>query len=114
MNIYMIADYTSNQRPRPNILRAIGQALVFTPTQPASLFAEATRVSIEEFTRYFLSRGASNEAAHKAVVGNLERKRAFILAFSDAFYLLGVALIVPLVAAALLKRPGQLEGGGAH
>ena len=34
------------------------------------------------------------------------QKQAFILAFSDTFYLLGVALIVALVAALMLKKPG--------
>ena len=42
------------------------------------------------------------------------QKQAFILAFSDTFYLLGAALIVALIAALLLKKPGQLESGGAH
>jgi DHA2 family multidrug resistance protein len=56
------------------------------------------------------------EASHRAVVaiGRIVQKQAFILAFSDTFYLLGAALIVALVAALLLKKPGQLEAGGAH
>jgi DHA2 family multidrug resistance protein len=169
MNIYMTADYASDQLLWPNIVRAIGQALVLTPlsavatagieksdagsasslfnmmrnlggavgiaalqtfltkreqfhsnvlTQPVSLFAEATRARIEELTRYFLSHGVSDEAtaAHKAVVaiGNVVRKQAFVLAFSDTFFLLGVALIVALIASLLLKKAGNLEGGGAH
>ena len=36
------------------------------------------------------------------------------LAFSDTFYLLGIALIVALMAALLLKKPDHLESGGAH
>ena len=36
------------------------------------------------------------------------------MAFSDTFYLLGVALVVALVATLLLKKTGPLEGGGAH
>ena len=36
------------------------------------------------------------------------------MAFSDTFYLLGVALIVALIATLLLKKPGQLDAGGAH
>jgi DHA2 family multidrug resistance protein len=42
------------------------------------------------------------------------QKQAFILAFSDTFYLLGAALIVALVAALALKKPDHLADGGAH
>jgi DHA2 family multidrug resistance protein len=37
-----------------------------------------------------------------------------ILAFSDAFYLLGAALIIALAAALLLKKPDHVSTGGAH
>jgi len=36
------------------------------------------------------------------------------LAFNDTFYLHGIALIVALRAALLLKKPDHLESGGAH
>ena len=54
--------------------------------------------------------------SHRAVVaiGQIVQKQAYILAFSDTFYLLGIALIVALLAALLLKKPGHLETGGAH
>ena len=42
------------------------------------------------------------------------QKQAFILAFSDTFYLLGAALIVALIATLLLKKPDHLASGGAH
>jgi len=42
------------------------------------------------------------------------QKQAFILAFSDTFYLLGVALIVALIAGLLLKKPDHVSAGGAH
>src|SRR6266849_1852715 len=87
-------------------------------TQSVSLLEQATRTRIEKLTQYFLSHGVADhaEAAHRAVVavGRIVQKQAFILAFSDTFYLLGAALIVALIAALLLKKPGQLESGGAH
>jgi MFS transporter, DHA2 family, multidrug resistance protein len=87
-------------------------------TRSVSLFVEATRVRIDELTRYFLSHGVSDQAAaaHKAVVtiGNVVRKQAFVMAFSDTFYLLGVALIIALVATLLLKKADHLRAGGAH
>ena len=169
MNIYMTIDYGNDQLFWPNVVRAIGQALVFAPlsavatagiekenagsasalfnmmrnlggavgiavlqtfltkreqfhshvlTESVSLFEEATRARINKLTAYFMTHGVTDPslAAHKAVVaiGNKVRQQASILAFSDTFYLLGVALIVALIAAVLLKKPAQLESGGAH
>jgi len=86
--------------------------------QSISLFEQATRTRIEQLTQYFVSHGVIDraDAAHRAVVavGNIVQKQAFILAFSDTFYLLGAALLVALMAALLLRKPGHLETGGAH
>src|SRR5882724_12234011 len=87
-------------------------------TQSVSLFEQATRTRIDQLTQYFMSHGVVNhaEASHRAVIaiGHIVQKQAFILAFSDTFYLLGAALIVALMAALLLRKPDHLEGGGAH
>jgi DHA2 family multidrug resistance protein len=86
--------------------------------QSVSLLEQATRARIEQLTQYFVSHGVTDraEASHRAVVaiGHIVQKQAFILAFSDTFYLLGAALIVALIAALLLKKPDHLETGGAH
>jgi len=57
-----------------------------------------------------------SDAAHRAYVaiGHVVQKQAFILAFSDTFYLLGATLIVALFATMLLKKPDGLSSGGAH
>jgi len=87
-------------------------------TQSVSLFEQATRTRIEQLTQYFINHGITDptDAAHRAFVaiGGIVQKQAFILAFSDTFYLLGVALIVALVASLFLKKPGHLDAGGAH
>ncbi len=169
MNIHMTNDYATDQLFWPNIVRAVGQALVFAPLsavatagieaenagsasglfnmmrnlggavgiallqtlltkreqyhsnvlmQSVSLLEQATRTRIEQLTQYFMSHGVVDraDAAHRAVVavGKIVQKQAFILAFSDMFFLLGAALIVALVAALLLKKPDHLEAGGAH
>jgi DHA2 family multidrug resistance protein len=89
---------------------------VLTPS--VSLFTEATRARIEDLTRYFLNHGVSDQgtAMHKAIVaiGNVVRKQAFEMAFSDTFYLLGAVLIVALIATLLLKKPEHLDAGSAH
>jgi MFS transporter, DHA2 family, multidrug resistance protein len=169
MNIYMTNDYATDQLFWPNIVRALGQALVMAPLsavatagieaenagsasglfnmmrnlggavgiallqtlltkreqyhsnvlmQSVSLLEQATRARIEKLTQYFMSHGVVDhaEATHRAVVaiGKIVQKQAFILAFSDTFYLLGAALIVALIAALMLKKPNHLENGGAH
>ncbi|MGZ2379249.1 MDR family MFS transporter [Rhizobium brockwellii] len=169
MNVHMTGDYASDQLFWPNIVRAIGQALVFTPlsaiatagieqenagsasalfnmmrnlggavgiaslqtflskreqfhsnilTNSVSVFEEATRNRIARLTGYFMSHGVSDQAlaSHKAVlaIALKIRKQANIMAFSDTFFLLGVALVVALLASLLLRKPGQLSGGGAH
>jgi len=87
-------------------------------TAPVSLFDEETRIRIAKLTSYFLSHGIADPvtAGHKAVVaiGAAIRKQAFIMAFSDTFFLLGAALVIALVACLLLRKPGQLAGGGGH
>jgi DHA2 family multidrug resistance protein len=169
MNITMTTDYAYDQLLWPDIVRAIGQALVLTPLsavatagieaenagsasglfnmmrnlggaigiaalqtvltkreqyhsnvlmQSVSLFQEATRERIAKLTQYFMSHGVLDpaDAAHRAYVaiGHIVQKQAFILAFSDTFYLLGVALMIALAASLMLKKPDHLDAGGAH
>jgi MFS transporter, DHA2 family, multidrug resistance protein len=169
MNIYMTNDYATDQLFWPNVVRAIGQALVFAPlsavatagieaenagsasglfnmmrnlggaigiaalqtlltkreqyhsnvlSQSVSLFEQATRNRIDQLAQYFMNHGVIDrvDAVHRAYVaiGKVVQKQAFILAFSDTFYLLGVALIVALIASLMLKKPDHLDAGGAH
>ncbi|MGV7212441.1 MDR family MFS transporter [Bradyrhizobium sp. UFLA05-112] len=169
MNIYMTSDYAADQLLWPNVVRAIGQALVLTPLsavatsgiepenagsasglfnmmrnlggavgiallqtvltkreqyhsnvlmQSVSMFEQATRTRLEQLTQYFVNHGVVDrtDAAHRAYVaiGHVVQKQAFILAFSDTFYLLGAALIVALIASLFLKKPGHVSAGGAH
>ncbi len=83
-----------------------------------SLFAEAARTRIEGLTQYFLSHGVADRGAatHQAMVaiGRVVQRQSFIQAFSDTFFLLGVALILALVASLLLRKPDHLPAGGAH
>lgn len=169
MNIEMTGNYAGDQLFWPNIVRAIGQALVFTPlsaiatsgiemenagsasalfnmmrnlggavgiamlqtfhtkreqfhsnvlTQSVSDFSEATRERIQELTSYFQAHGVTDHAlaTHKAIVaiGGRVRQQANIMAFSDTFYLLGIALVIALLATLLLKKSGKLAGAAAH
>jgi DHA2 family multidrug resistance protein len=169
MNVTMTSDYANDQLLWPDIVRAVGQALVMTPLsavatagieaenagsasslfnmmrnlggavgiamlqtfltkreqyhsnvlmQSVSMFEGATRARIAQLTQYFVNHGVLDptDAAHRAYVaiGHIVQKQAFILAFSDTFYLLGASLIVALVASLLLKKPDHVSSGGAH
>jgi MFS transporter, DHA2 family, multidrug resistance protein len=89
---------------------------VLTPS--VSLFEQATRTRIDQLTQYFINHGITEraDAAHRAFVaiGGIVQKQAFILAFSDTFYLMGAALLVGLMAVLFLKKAGQLAAGAAH
>jgi DHA2 family multidrug resistance protein len=87
--------------------------------QPVSLLDPASRARLDQLTAYFLGHGIADPAAatHKALVaiGGVIRKQAFIMAFSDTFFLLGVSLVLALAAALWLKKPaGGVSAGGAH
>jgi MFS transporter, DHA2 family, multidrug resistance protein len=169
MNISMTTDYAADQLFWPNVVRAVGQALVLTPLsavatagieaenagsasglfnmmrnlggavgiavlqtlltkreqyhsnvlmQSVSLLEQATRNRLDQLTQYFMNHGAIDrtDALQRATIaiGHVVQKQAFILAFSDTFYLLGATLIVALAATLLLKKPDHLASGGAH
>ncbi len=169
MNVAMTADTAADQLLWPNIVRAVGQALVFAPlsaiatagieaaqagsasalfnmmrnlggavgiaalqtfltkreqfhsnmlTPSVSLLGEATRARIDALTHHFMTHGVTDPAAawHRAVVaiGIAVRQQAFVMAFSDTFYLLGAVLLVALAATLLLKKADHLAAGGGH
>jgi DHA2 family multidrug resistance protein len=169
MNIDMTNDYAGDQLFWPNLVRAVGQALVFAPlsvvatagieaenagsasalfnmtrnlggaigiaalqtlltkreqyhsnvlTQSVTLFEQASRTRIERLTQYFMNHGITDraDAAHRAYVaiGHVVQKQAFILAFSDIYYTIGVALIIALFASLALSKPDQPGSVGAH
>ena len=169
MNIYMTSNYGTDQLFWPNVVRALGQALVLAPLsavatagieaenagsasglfnmmrnlggavgiallqtlltkreqyhsnvlmQSVSLFEQATRTRLEQLTQYFVNHGILDraDAVHRAYVaiGRIVQKQAYILAFSDTFYLLGAGLIVALIATLFLKKAGHASAGGAH
>jgi DHA2 family multidrug resistance protein len=82
-----------------------------------SIFDQATRNRLAELTNYFLAHGAPDaaDASHAAIiaVGLRLREQATILAFSDTFYLLGVALLAALSATLLLKKVSSAGPGHA-
>jgi DHA2 family multidrug resistance protein len=169
LNTAMTADYGADQLFWPNIVRALGQALVFVPltsiataglapaeigsasglfnvmrnlggavgiallqtvltkreqfhsnvlTNAVSSFQEATGARIDTLVRYFLEHGVTDlaSAKHQAIVtiGRTIRAQAYVMAFSDTFFLLGGALVIAMIATLLLKKPATLGSSGGH
>jgi DHA2 family multidrug resistance protein len=82
-----------------------------------SLLDAATRDRIASLQSYFLSTGVADPATawHEAVVqiGRTVRAQSYLLAYSDAFYLMGAALLLAFATAfAMAKSSGS--GAGAH
>lgn len=83
-----------------------------------SLFNEATRQRIAQLTNYFLTHGISdaNTARREAIVaiGRVVRRQATVMGYSDAFVVMGAALVISLLLALLLKKSGGSAASGAH
>jgi DHA2 family multidrug resistance protein len=164
MNVTLSYDIAGDQLLAPNIVRAIGQALVLTPVtavitggisaseagaasglsnmlrnlagavgtatlstiltkreqfhsniigQSVTLSRDEVRQRIDQMTNYFLSHGISDPAVaqHQAIVslGAAVKRQALIMAFSDAFAVVGVLLAIAavlLLFASKMKAPG--------
>ena len=169
MNVWLSPDSAGDQFWFPNIVRAIGQALVLAPIsaittssiaaseagaasglsnmlrnlggavgtatlatvltkreqyhsniigQSVTLARDEVRERLSELTNYFLSHGVSDAALahHKAIVaiGNLVRRQALIIGFSDTFALIGIVLATAAVVVLFARRTaggGSAEGG---
>jgi DHA2 family multidrug resistance protein len=83
----------------------------------ASLLDPATRQRIAALQQHFMSAGNSDSgtAWHDAVVqiGRTIRAQSYLLAYSDAFYLMGVALLLAMVTTFAMRKSSG-GGAGAH
>ena len=168
LNLGISPDYAGDQLFVPNLVRAVGQALVLTPlsalatggierhnagsasamfnmmrnlggsvgiavletfvakreqfhssiiTAHVSLLDAATRQRIASLQAHFLAGDMSDPgtAWHDAVVqiGRTIRAESYLLAYSDAFYLMGTALLLALVTSLAMRRSSG-GGAGAH
>lgn len=166
MLIDLSGDVAADQLMAPNVVRALGQAILLTPLttlairgiatadsasasalltvtrnlggalgiaglqsflerrlqlhasrigEAVTLFDEDTRARLGELTQYFLQHGVGDPAVawRKAVaaIGARVQEQASIMAFGDAFFLMGAAMILGL-ATVLLYRP-PTAGGAA-
>ncbi|HEY2132610.1 MAG TPA: DHA2 family efflux MFS transporter permease subunit, partial [Acetobacteraceae bacterium] len=168
-NTNISPNYSGPQLLIPNIVRAIGQALVMTPltvlstagierasaasasaifnmvrnlggaigiamlqtlltkreqfhsnviTAQVSLTQPATQARLAALQSRFMGMGVSDPASawHEAVVqvGRIVRAQAYFLAYADAFFVMGAALLMAIVAVLLMRKAGGAGAAGAH
>jgi DHA2 family multidrug resistance protein len=114
-----------------NLGGAIGTALLATIVtkreqfhsniigQSVHLGREEVRARIEQMTNFFLAHGVSDPAtAHQQAIislGNIVKRQALVMGFSDAFAVVGVVLVLSGIAILLTGKPkGGAAAGGGH
>jgi DHA2 family multidrug resistance protein len=77
----------------------------------------AVQDRINTLTAYFNSRGADMVTAHDQAVQMIDsivRKQSFLMAFNDAFLIVGITLLLSVVAVAVLAKPKGQAAAGVH
>jgi MFS transporter, DHA2 family, multidrug resistance protein len=114
-----------------NLGGAIGTALLSTIVtkreqfhsniigQSVHLGREEVRARIDQMTNFFLAHGVSDPAtAHQQAIislGNIVKRQALVMGFSDAFAVVGVVLVLSGIAILLTGKPkGGATAGGGH
>jgi MFS transporter, DHA2 family, multidrug resistance protein len=86
--------------------------------QSVTLYRDEVRSRIADLTNYFLSHGISDPATakHQAIVaiGNIVKRQALIMGFSDTFAVIGVILMIAAFALLLTRKVRPGAGAGAH
>jgi DHA2 family multidrug resistance protein len=169
MNITLSPDIAGDQLLVPNIVRAVGQALMLTPIsaittagigpsdagaasglsnmlrnlggavgtatlatiltkreqfhsniigQSVTLYRDEVRQRLAELTNYFVSHGIADPATakHQAIVaiGNIVKRQALIMGFSDTFAVIGVILSIAALTLLFARKVKAAAGGGTH
>ena len=169
MNVMLSVDSAGDQLFVPNIVRAIGQALVLTPVsaiatagippsdagaasgltnmlrnlggavgtatlatiltrreqfhsnvigQSVTIYRDEVRQRIAELTNYFLLHGSADALSARSeailAIGKIVRRQALIMAFSDAFAVIGVVLAIAAVALLFASKTGSGGTAGGH
>ncbi|OCQ90088.1 EmrB/QacA family drug resistance transporter [Nostoc sp. MBR 210] len=82
-----------------------------------SLYNPETQQRIDQMTQYFISRGADLSTAQNqaiASISNVVRREAFVMAFNDCFYFIGLALLLSGIAILFIKKVKATGGAVAH
>jgi DHA2 family multidrug resistance protein len=86
--------------------------------QSVDLGREEVRNRIAQMTDYFLAHGVSDPAAahQQAIIalGNVVKRQALVLGFSDTFAVIGIVLVLAAIAIISLRKATGAAAGGAH
>ncbi|MBD3885270.1 multidrug efflux MFS transporter [Phormidium tenue FACHB-886] len=81
--------------------------------ESVSIYDPATQQRLNDLTQVFVSRGIDLTTAKDqalATLDNIVRREAFVMAFNDCFYFIGLALLLSGIAVLFFKK---VKGGGA-
>jgi len=87
--------------------------------QSVDLGRDEVRSRITDLANYFTAHGVTDPATaqHQAIValGNIVKRQALVMGFSDAFAVIGIVLIISGIAILLTGKPkGTAAAGGGH
>lgn len=85
--------------------------------EAVSLYNLETQQRIDQLTQFFVSRGANLSTARNqaiAAIGNIVRREAYVMAYNDCFYFIGIALLLSGIAIIFFKKVKATGGAAAH
>ncbi|HEY9656972.1 MAG TPA: MFS transporter, partial [Allocoleopsis sp.] len=85
--------------------------------EAVSIYSHETQQRLDQLTQFFINQGsdpttAANQAL--AAIDNTVRQEAYVMAFNDCFYFIGVALLLSGIAVIFFKRVKATGGAAAH
>jgi DHA2 family multidrug resistance protein len=85
--------------------------------EAVSVFDPETQQRIEQLTQAFIGKGVDPATAHNQAIATIDgivRREAFVMAFNDSFYFIGIALLVSGVILLFCKKVKPGAGAAAH
>jgi len=82
-----------------------------------SLYSPATQQRINQLTQFFTSRGSDPNTAHNQALqslANVIHREAYVMAYNDCFYFIGISLLLCAVALLFCKKVKASAGAAAH
>ncbi len=84
--------------------------------EAVSLYDPETQQRIEQMTQFFFSQSSELSTAHEQAlkaIDNLVRREAYVMAYNDCFYFIGISLLLSSVTLLFCKKI-KAGGGAAH
>jgi len=84
--------------------------------EAVSLYNPETQQRIEQLTQIFISKGIDQTTAYNqalATISNSVRREAYVMAYNDGFYIVGIALLVTGLSLFLCKKVKAAGGAAA-